>query len=189
MVDEAAHVDPRLFTEGLFPVLRMKNTAMVCLSSPEDEENQYSRMVNLKDPQGNSIFEVIHARQICDACMKLPLEQANKCEHVKNTAHWINHRRAKKFSALYEDPALAAREFGGAIVSSTMSAFRRDEVTRMFEAERVRTVSTPSCIFIAADNCGGGSSHMALTSGYFARDGTFVVSNSFFSFYLSLSLL
>lgn len=161
--------------------MRMKNTAMVCLSSPEDEENQYSRMVNLTDKQGNSIFEVIHARQICDACMKLPHDKAIKCPHVKNNAHWINHRRAKKFSQLYEDPALAMREFGGAIVSSTMSAFRKDEITRMFEAERVRTTSAPSAIFIAVDNCGGGSNHMAICSGYFSRHGTFVVS-------LSLSL-
>ena len=110
--------------------------------------------------------------------MTLPHDKAIKCDHVKNTAHWINHRRARKFSALYDDPALAMREFGGAIVSSTMSAFRKDEITRMFEAERVRTTSAPSVIFIAADNCGGGSSHMAITSGYFAADGTFVVSDT-----------
>ena len=181
VVDEAAHVDPRLFTEGLFPVLRMKNTAMVCLSSPEDEENNYSKMVNLKDPKsGEPIFETIHARQICDECMKLTHEKAVQCQHIKNTAHWITHRRAQRFKALYEDPALAMREFGGMIVSSTMSAFRREEIVRMFESDRVRTTAAPSVIFIAADNQGGGSSQLALTSGYFARDGTFVVSDFLF---------
>ena len=56
----------------------MRNTAMVCLSSPEDEENNYSKMVNLKDPKtGEDVFVTIHARQICDECMKLTLEKAN----------------------------------------------------------------------------------------------------------------
>lgn len=151
---------------------------MVCLSSPEDEENNYSKMVNLKDPKtGESVFKVIHARQTCKECMKLSHEKALKCRHIKNTAHWINHRRGEKFYGLYEDPALALREYSGLIASSTMSAFRKDEVARMFEADRVRTVSSPSVIFISADNQGGGSSQLALTSGYFTRDGTFVVSS------------
>ena len=163
--------------------MRMKNTAMVCLSSPEDEENNYSKMVNLKDEKtGEDIFYTIQARQICDECMKLTHEKANKCQHIKNTAHWINPRREQRFKALYEDPALAMREFGGVIVSSTMSAFRRDEVVRLFEADRVRTTTTPSIIFITADNQGGGSSELALCSGYFASNGIFVVSFFFFFF-------
>lgn len=165
----------------------MKNTALVCLSSPEDEENNYSKMVQLKDSKtGESIFKTIHARQICESCMKLTHDKAVQCQHIKNTAHWINHRRAERFKALYEDPALAMREFGGMIVSSTMSAFRRDELVRMFEAPRVRGTTTPSVIFIAADNQGGGSSQMGITSGYFARDGTFVVSGVGVFFFISL---
>lgn len=190
VVDEAAFVDRRLFTEGLFPILRMKNTSLLCLSSPGDESNHYSRMVQAKDKETQKlIFKYIHAKKICDECLKLPNEEANKCEHIKNTAPWINHRRSKKFQALYEDPVLAMAEFGGVIRSKNMSAFRKTEIDKLFDENQtpfVTTTSTPSMIFITADNNGGGSSHMALCSGYYAVDGTFVVS---FYFYLIIYLL
>jgi len=183
VVDEAAFVDRRLFTEGLFPILRMKDTALLCLSSPGDESNHYSRMVQAVDSATQKpVFKYIQAKQICDECLKLPNEEAVKCEHIKNTSPWINHRRSKKFQALYDDPVLAMAEYGGVIRSSNMSAFRKSEILTLFDENqtpRVRTTATPSMIFITADNNGGGSSHMALCSGYYAVDGTFVV--SFFS--------
>lgn len=180
IVDEAAHVDPRLFTEGLFPVLRMKNTSLLCLSSPDDSENHYSRMVNLVDKKtGKKIFKTIQTVHICDECLKLPTEEGIKCEHIQNTSPWINARRSRKWQALYDDPALAMREYCGVIRSNVTSAFRKTELLDLFDEKvnpRVMTTSTPSMIFITADNNGGGSSHMALSSGYYARDGTFIVS-------------
>lgn len=158
----------------------MKNTSLVCLSSPGDETNHYSRMVEAVDPDtGRPVFDFIQAKQICDECLKLPNEDAIKCEHIKNTSPWINHRRSKKWQAMYDDPVLAMAEYGGVIRSKTMSAFRKSEILHLFDEQknpRVRTTATPSMVFITADNNGAGSSHMALCSGYYAMDGTFVVS-------------
>ena len=187
MVDEAAFVDRKLFMEGLFPILKMANAAMLCLSSPGDESNHYSRMVQAKDKAtGEPLFKFIQAKQICDDCLKLPNEEAMNCDHIKNTAPWINHRRSKRFQVLYEDdPVLAMAEYGGVIRSSIMSAFRKSEISEMYDEEnnpRVITTATPSMIFITADNNGGGSSHMALTSAYYAANGDFVVSAFSLSF-------
>ena len=130
----------------------------------------------------------MHTRKkICDECLKLPNEEANKCEHIKNTSPWINHRRSKKFQALYDDPVLAMAEYGGVIRSNNMSAFRKSEILKLFNTDQtpfVSTTSTPSMIFITADNNGAGSSDMALCSGYYAIDGTFVVIFIFSFFFL-----
>jgi len=157
----------------------MKNTAMVCLSSPSDTENHYSRMIKLVDKAtGKPIFKVIQTKHICDNCLELPAAEAVACDHIQNTAPWINIRRARKWQAIYDDPALALREYGGVIKSNITSAFRKREIVDLFNREctpTIVTTSTPFAIIITADNNGGGSSHMGLCSGYYHKDGTFVV--------------
>jgi len=37
IVDEAAHIDPQLFYKVIVPILSMKNTSLLCLSSPEGD--------------------------------------------------------------------------------------------------------------------------------------------------------
>lgn len=183
IVDEAAHVPKTLFTNVIFPILRVGNSSAIFLSSPDGETNHFSRWMQIKGSDGKPQMKVIYAVLICDACRSKDLEEAIQCTHVKHNAHWINERKANRVKAYYEgDAAMIAQELGGMVVSTILRAFYGPHVDRVFSNDRVMNIGTPSFIAIAADNQGGGSSHLALTSGYFDSLGRFVVRFPF-SFY------
>jgi len=69
---KAAHIDPQLFYQTILPILQMKNTALLCLSSPEGDDNYYSQLLNLRDPiLGGPFFRVVECFMICKDCQKL----------------------------------------------------------------------------------------------------------------------
>ena len=77
------------------------------------------------------------------------------------------------------NPALAAREIQGMVVSDYQPCFQKSEVEAMFAAPHVPCRSAPRYIYTSADPNGGGPSHMALCSGYYDAD-LFVVSHGLF---------
>lgn len=181
-MDEAAHIDPQLFYKTIVPILQMKNTALVCLSSPEGDDNYFSQLINLEDPTtGESFFFIKDCMMICEACRKLERNEAFKCKHVRQTAHWLSKKKTERLKLLYKsNPALAMREFGGVIISDFLPCFKKEEIAVMFDGEPHETKSVPQYIFICADPNGGGPSHMAVCSAYYTS-GTLIV--SFFSFF------
>lgn len=185
IIDEAAHIDPALFFKTIVPILSMKNTSLMCLSSPEGDSNYYSALMELKKDDGTPFFHVVNCFQICDRCLKLERVRMIQCNHVKNTSHWLDQRKIRELKLLYKaSPEVAAREFGGIVVSDYVPCFRKAEVLAAFRGERAITKAPPEYVFVACDPNGGGPSHMSIASGYHNRTGDLVVSLS-----LSLSFI
>lgn len=78
------------------PILELTNTALLCISTPLDEFNYYSKLVEQKDENGNPFFKTIKAGRVCDDCSRLPHEQMLKCDHIKDGAHWKNPHKLKR---------------------------------------------------------------------------------------------
>lgn len=155
----------------------MKNTALVALSSPGDSENYYSQLLGALDENGEPWFKIIDAVMVCPECRKLERNLQIKCEHVPHTTHWLSKRKVARLKLLYKHaPATALREFGGMVVSDHQPCFNAAHIEQLFTAPRVVTLSEPDFIYVSADPSGGGPSHTAVASGYYARDGNFVVS-------------
>jgi hypothetical protein len=160
----------------------MARTTLIALSSPGDTVNYYSQLLNATDENGDPWFKIVDAVMVCPECRKLPRDQQIQCEHIPHRSHWISNRRIARIKLLYKHaPATALREFAGMVVSDHMPCFNAAHVDRMFSAPRVVTESAPDFIYVAADPAGGGRSHMAVASGFFNRDGNFVVSAHFFN--------
>ena len=154
----------------------MKNTALLCLSSPEGDSNYYSGLMNLKKENGDSFFNTIDCFQICKKCLKLERVKQINCTHIKSTAHWLSSKKIRELKQLYKaSPEDAIREFGGVVVSDYRPALRKEEVEQCFAAERVDTTHPPKYIFTACDPNGGGPSQMSIVSGYFSKLGDLVV--------------
>ncbi len=175
IIDEAAHIAPALFFKVIVPILSMRNTSLLCLSSPEGDSNYFSELMNLKNGK-DDFFHVINCFQICKACRKLERVNQIKCTHVKSTTHWLSKKKIGQLKQLYKaSPEDAIREFGGIVVSDNRPALRKEEVEACFKAARVRTDSTPKYVFTTCDPSGGGPSHMSIASGYFNGRGELVV--------------
>ena len=65
-----AYCDPGLVSEVIVPLLSMQSSVLLCISTLLDGGNHYSKMINLKDPSGNPVFESVAITLVCDECMK-----------------------------------------------------------------------------------------------------------------------
>lgn len=184
-MDEAAHIDPKLFFKTIVPILSMKNTSLLCLSSPEGDSNYYSSLMTLKRPDGTSFFQVVECFQICKACRKLERIKQIQCNHVKSTAHWLSSRKIKELKLLYKaSPEDAIREFGGVVMSDHLPAFRKEEVHRAFQQPPVTIQHKPPFVFTCCDPSGGGPSMLSIVSGYYTAYGDVVVRLFYFVKYV-----
>lgn len=155
----------------------MKNTSLLCLSSPEGDSNYYSGLMNLKREGTNEpFFNVVECFQICAKCRKLDRVKAIQCTHVKSTAHWLSSRKIKELKTLYKaSPEDAIREFGGIVVSDYLPALRKEEIEVAFKSPAEVTLAPPSFIFTCCDPTGGGPSMLSIASGYYNNMGDVVV--------------
>lgn len=177
IIDEAAHIDPALFYKTILPILQMKNTSLLALSSPEGNENYYSQLLGLQDDKGDPWFKVVRLEMVCGECKKGDRAKQLACNHVRHTAHWLSKRKFARLKKLYEHAeGTALREFGGLAISDHIPCFHSRDIEIAFSANRVVTQTAPGVIFMAADPNGGGPSHMAVTSGFFDGALNFVVS-------------
>lgn len=178
IIDEAAHVDPALFYKVVVPILSMKQTALLALSSPEGSQNYFSKLIKLVDPAtGLNFFRVCNCFLICEECRKLELEEQVKCNHVKQTATWLSQPRTNRNKLLYAtDPATLAKELAGVITDDFVPCFGRKYLEKMFQRAPYITKSSPEYIIVTVDPSGGGMSQLAICSGYYDAELSFVVS-------------
>jgi hypothetical protein len=68
IMEEAAHMDKRVFNEVVVPLFGVINTAVLAISSPDDDQNYYSELLELKTSTGETFFKVIKIGLACDSC-------------------------------------------------------------------------------------------------------------------------
>jgi hypothetical protein len=175
-LDEAAHIDPNLFYKTIVPILQLKNTSLLALSSPEGNENYYSQLLNLKDEYGKQWFKIINKQLVCPECQKGDRAKQLACTHVRKTEHWLSEDKFDRLKALYASAeGTGLQELAGMVVSEHTPCFNGEDIKYAFTAPRVVTTSPPGIIYIGADPSGGGPSHLAITSGFFDAASNFVV--------------
>jgi hypothetical protein len=62
-----------MFFEVILPVVHMKNTVLICISSPSDEHNWFSKCMTLQDENGNP---VLFGRQFTHVCEDVRAENS-----------------------------------------------------------------------------------------------------------------
>lgn len=64
-VQEAAYCDPGLVSEVVVPLLSMQQSVLLCISTILDSGNHYTKMMELVDDFGNTVFETIKITLVC----------------------------------------------------------------------------------------------------------------------------
>lgn len=156
-----------------------KNTSFVGLSSPQGANNTFSKWVVLREPgcSDDTFFTVVKCERVCAECRKLDRDKQLECDHVKQTAHWLDDENTKRIKYLLEDDkATALRELTGVVEDDLIPVFNRDIIQHMFELPPYRaSLEKPRTICISVDPNGGGQSKMGIMSGYYTADSQFVV--------------
>lgn len=157
ILEEAAHLKPALFHNVIVPLLTVDHTALLAISSPGDEFNYYSILQDLKDANGDPLFENIRIGLACDRCVAANVE---KCPHVlKRLPAWKSEGRHELVRSIYaENQEAMKREAEGQIVSSRQFMYLKKWVdafavraTEEFDDRGVQL------IHVAIDPSGGGT--------------------------------
>ncbi|KAK3289743.1 hypothetical protein CYMTET_2872 [Cymbomonas tetramitiformis] len=172
ILEEASRLDEAVFTEVIVPLLNVRDTAMLAISTPLDENNFYSTLLNMKDPVTRGpMFNVLEIKLICDVCSGKGVKDV--CVHRGELIPpWkSDHRRESMTKALFESqPRMYMQEQLG-ISSSTDARCFDVAAIDDFGKSKVRLEGDPKHVFVGIDTCGGGSNFMALVSGAYSWDG------------------
>lgn len=64
-MEEAAYCDKGLIDEVVVPLLSMRSSVLLCISTLLDTGNHYSKMMSLVDDFGNAVFKNISITLVC----------------------------------------------------------------------------------------------------------------------------
>jgi hypothetical protein len=153
------------------PLLELDKTALICISTILDSFNFYSKLLELKDENGDDFFVQHTFVMACDQCQADGTPE--KCTHMFHALPpWQSERKHLKIRAMMADqPELLAREtmglqsdtFARAFSTVTLRAFQR-------RAPRPPPASPVRHVIVAVDPSGGGTkSHFACVACYWTQ--------------------
>lgn len=107
ILEEAAFIDPAMFNTVCVPLMGVGKTALLAISTPDDEFSYYSQLFEMKKPDGRSLFYTISIGLACNACLEAGLQ----CGHLfhKLPAWKPMERQALVASILASNPDLAGK--------------------------------------------------------------------------------
>jgi len=168
--EEAAAMDTAVFYEVVVPLLELDRTALICISTILDPTNFYSKLLELKDENGDPFFVVHKYVMACVACQAAGTPQT--CTHCwASLPPWQSARKHKKIRAMMADqPELLARETMGISSDMHQRAFSRKVMDALRARPALKTPKVPPThLFLTVDPSGGGSSHFAIVSALYHR--------------------
>lgn len=161
-LEEAAFLDTEVFNQIIVPLLEMDTTALIGISTPQDSQNFYSEMFELKDATGQNFFRTIRVSLVCQACKDAG--KGSECTHNQDLIPpWKSAAKLDLVRALYGDNKdLMERESMGAITADADSVFAEKMIDTWMQMKPLQ--SDPNFFFTAVDPTGGGQSYMAVVS-------------------------
>ena len=142
----------------------MDATALICISTPQDNLNFYSEMFTMKGPDQKSLFRSIQVGLACAEC--LAAGKGDSCTHNEDEIPpWKSREKFDLIKSLYGDRKdLLLRESVGAITEDQTSLFPTHWVDDMFDNPISLHTGGVKHVVVACDPNGGGDSHMAIVS-------------------------
>lgn len=176
ILEEAAFMSPEVLRVAVMPLMAVGNVAVLAISTPDDEMNHYSEMVDMKKPNGDPWFNVIKIGMMCEACLTAEI----RCVHRKSKLpHWRPSNRNDLVMAMMGNAALAGREMGGQVLAIGQLVFKKKWVDAWVSRSSWQPRYPVQVIHVAIDPSGGSSrtSDYAVCSLAF-EEGQIIVSSS-----------
>lgn len=157
VLEEAAHIGVAVFQKVLLPLCGVNNFVIIGISTPQDESNYYSRLLDLKDHDGRPFFVALRIEQACAKCIQN--NKAASCEHMQHLLPpWKSAERSRKMAAVYSNDVNSfVQENQGVVLNSSKTYIFRDYIKTFLANPPYIFDKRPSVIFVAIDPSGGGS--------------------------------
>ena len=163
--------------ETIFPLLEVECAAFIGISTVLDEFNFFSKLLKLKDEDGDDFFDTIMIDTVCRECKRLPEEEHEKCTHLDDTVlpPWkskVKYARSKILQSVDTNRGRNARESMGLITGDYNQALVSRNVKQTMDKDKRRyhrLTKSPNRLYITVDPDGGGRSRMSVISGFICR--------------------
>jgi hypothetical protein len=164
ILEEAAFIKPECFFQVAVPLLLVAGTVLIGISTPSDEDNYFSELMQLKDHLGRDLFLNIFVGLMCASCQK----RGKKCNHLLiMKPDWQPAVCMIKVDAIYENnPDIRDRETRGTTVSGFHRVLKPEAIQSFFERDWFRFgQGVPNVLYSSIDPSGGGtmSDHVLVT--------------------------
>jgi len=161
----------------ILPLCAVQDTVLIGISTPLDENNFYSMLLDMKKPNGDPLFNQLTISLLCDTCLAAG---AMTCPHRNALPAWKSGERQEVIANIMAgDKAMYMRENLGIITRSDNSAFDRASIDRLYTRTfNLVGASAPPYVYVCIDPCGGGLSAMALAACFFTPSNHLVIAGA-----------
>jgi len=125
-------------------------------------------MLEMKRPNGELLFNVLHITLLCDICQK---EGKLTCPHKNELPAWKSGERQEMIAGLMaNDQDLYIQENLGIVVKRDASAFDKAAVDRIADPRgyfSLQFTAPPKHVYVCIDPAGGGPSALAMVACFF----------------------
>ena len=157
-------MDLGVFYEVVVPLMEMKDTASIFISTPVDTFNFYSEMAELRDEHNELLFNVITVKLVCKRCKGTEAEDA--CNHPTGDKPPWKLETTEKMVAIYGDrKTLLNREVKGKVTDAEDLAFEVRDMRALFASAPIADPHPlVDRIYVAVDPNGGAAEETGLGS-------------------------
>ena len=159
---------PGAQTEVVIPLLGVRDTTLIGISTPLEASNFYSQLLLAKKPNGKSLFKSLSVQLVCEACRA---KGEMTCGHMVSLPSWKTAQRSELVQTLMSNhKEMFLREQQGVITNSDQSAFDHARVDFLCNSANYVNVETRTVgngrLYVVVDPCGGGASSIAIMAAY-----------------------
>jgi hypothetical protein len=161
-------LDQAVFTEVVLPLLGVRDTVLLAISTPLESSNFYSQLLAAKKPNGSTLFKVIQIQLICAECLAKGI--TDNCPHGAPLPQWKSSARGDLVKTLMSsDEQMFLREQAGVVTENDTNAFDVESIIRMEHPSTYVNINSsfPAELYVAIDPAGGGASEFALAVGFY----------------------
>lgn len=176
ILEEAAFVNDKVFSTVISPVLTVEYTAILGISTAQDDLNYYSKLLNMKRPGTDELlFRVLKVGLACEACAEAG--KSGSCDHRTNRLPpWKPASRHRMLQAIMgSDEAGFAREALGEIASGDHYLYKAF-IRHLVKNPRVPLDKPVGAVYLAIDPSGGGAASDYTLAATILQEGRHVVS-------------
>ncbi len=121
ILDEAAFINKAMLEEVIGPLIKVRNTTIIALSTHSGAENWFSRIFKRKDKQIERIVTRMQVKFMCDDC---ETKGFKTCEHMRHLQPKWHDAESKELIQLFiTNEQLYAQEIMGKIIGSNDGCF------------------------------------------------------------------
>ena len=142
-------MDKKVFFEVVVPLLGVKHTAVLAISTPDDEFNYYTQLLEL------GLFKVIKIGLTCEACEAMGLACTHK---IRRLPHWKTMSRQQMIQrVMASDPELMVRETRGLVMSTKQFMIHKSFILHLHNRPVYHVKNKVQVLHMAIDPSGGGT--------------------------------